>query len=60
MELKDLLGNKGANLCEMTKLGLPVPPGFVVTTDTCKAFFEAGKTLPPGLKEEYMEALKKV
>lgn len=37
-----------------------MPPGFVVTTDTCKAFFEAGKTLPPGLKEEYMAALAKV
>lgn len=36
-----------------------MPPGFVVTTETCKAFFEAGKMLPPGLKEEYMEALAK-
>jgi pyruvate, orthophosphate dikinase len=37
-----------------------VPPGFVVTTDTCREFFEAGKTLPPALKEEYMAALAKV
>jgi len=36
-----------------------VPPGFVVTTDTCRDFFEAGKTLPPGFKEEYLEALAK-
>jgi len=38
----DLLGGKGANLAEMTNLGLPVPPGFTVSTEACRAFLEAG------------------
>ena len=37
-EMRDLLGGKGANLCEMSRLGLPVPPGFVITTETCREF----------------------
>lgn len=37
-DMKDLLGGKGANLAEMTKLGLPVPPGFTITTDACRAY----------------------
>src|SRR5690242_7398405 len=41
-DLKDLLGGKGANLAEMTNLGLPVPPGFTITTDACRAFLETG------------------
>ncbi|GMA19490.1 PEP/pyruvate-binding domain-containing protein [Arsenicicoccus piscis] len=40
---KDLLGGKGANLAEMTKLGLPVPPGFTITTEACRAYLEAGR-----------------
>ena len=40
---KDLLGGKGANLAEMTRLGLPVPPGFIITTDACKEYLELGK-----------------
>ncbi|MFF4585372.1 pyruvate, phosphate dikinase [Streptomyces sp. NPDC001388] len=47
----DLLGGKGANLAEMTRLGLPVPPGFTVTTEACRAFLAAG-TEPDGLAEE--------
>jgi hypothetical protein len=50
----------GANLCEMTRIGLPVPPGFVITTTTCLDFFKAGKVLPPGFQPEYKEALKQV
>ncbi|MER5322615.1 pyruvate, phosphate dikinase [Streptosporangium roseum] len=50
-DLKDLLGGKGANLAEMTNLGLPVPPGFTITTDACRRFLEDG-TLPDGLEEE--------
>ncbi|WP_433254377.1 pyruvate, phosphate dikinase [Streptosporangium sp. CA-135522] len=50
-DLKDLLGGKGANLAEMTNLGLPVPPGFIITTDACRRFLEDG-ALPEGLEEE--------
>jgi pyruvate, orthophosphate dikinase len=53
---KYLLGGKGANLCEMTHIGLPVPPGFIVTTDACRAYLEAGD-LPPGLLDEVLDAL---
>jgi pyruvate,orthophosphate dikinase len=53
---KDLLGGKGANLAEMTRLGLPVPPGFTITTEACRAYLESG-ALPPGLAEEIDEHL---
>ncbi len=53
----DLLGGKGANLCEMTNMGLPVPFGFVITTPTCRDFFEAGNKLPSLLEQEYRVAL---
>jgi pyruvate,orthophosphate dikinase len=49
---KDLLGGKGANLAEMARLGLPVPPGFTITTEVCSYFYAHKKTYPPGLKEE--------
>src|SRR3954467_5778538 len=48
---KDLLGGKGANLAEMTNLGLPVPPGFTISTEACRAYLEAGD-LPDGLSDE--------
>lgn len=51
---KALLGGKGANLCEMTKLGLTVPPGFVITTETCLQYLENNE-LPPGLMDEVRE-----
>ena len=54
---RDLLGGKGANLCEMTSLGLPVPYGFIITTDTCREFFEKGNKLPRLLEQEYRVAL---
>ncbi len=54
---RELLGGKGANLCEMTNLGLPVPYGFIITTPTCHEFFEAGNRLPSMLEEEYQVAL---
>ena len=50
-DLKDLLGGKGANLAEMTNLGLPVPPGFIITTDACRHFLAHG-SVPDGLDEE--------
>jgi pyruvate,orthophosphate dikinase len=55
-EQKFLLGGKGANLAEMTNLGLPVPPGFTITTDACKAYMESGNQLPPGLMDEVAAA----
>jgi len=51
MTQKDLLGGKGANLAEMTRLGLPVPPGFTITTEACRAFLADGD-FPPGLLDE--------
>jgi pyruvate, orthophosphate dikinase len=59
-DLKDLLGGKGANLAEMTNLGLPVPPGFTISTDACRAYLEVGTT-PEGLGEQvsgYLVALE--
>src|SRR6516165_3968247 len=56
-EQKYLLGGKGANLAEMTKLGLPVPPGFTITTDACKAYMAADDTIPAGLMDEVAAAL---
>jgi pyruvate,orthophosphate dikinase len=54
---KYLLGGKGANLAEMTKLGLPVPPGFTITTEACNAYMAGGDTLPEGLMDEVAESL---
>ena len=54
---RELLGGKGANLCEMTAMGLPVPFGFVITTSTCREFFQAGNQLPNLLEQEYRVAL---
>ena len=51
-EQKYVLGGKGANLAEMTNLGLPVPPGFTISTDACKAYMAGGDQLPPGLMAE--------
>ena len=45
-EMVDLLGGKGANLAEMTNLGLPVPPGFTITTEACRAFLARGRWQP--------------
>jgi pyruvate,orthophosphate dikinase len=51
-DMKDLLGGKGAGLAEMTRAGLPVPPGFTLTTEVCLAFYEAGRKLPDGIPDE--------
>jgi pyruvate,orthophosphate dikinase len=56
-EQKYLLGGKGANLAEMTNLGLPVPPGFTISTDACKAYMAGGDRLPEGLMDEVAGAL---
>ncbi|MGW6296086.1 pyruvate, phosphate dikinase [Streptomyces sp. NPDC055058] len=60
-DLKDLLGGKGANLAEMTNLGLPVPPGFTITTEACKVYLDSGEE-PPALRDEvsaHLDALEK-
>ena len=53
---RDLLGGKGANLAEMTNLGLPVPPGFTITTEACKAYLAEDRE-PDGMAEEVSEHL---
>ncbi len=58
--MRDLLGGKGAGLAEMTKAGLPVPAGFTITTEACNDFFDAGETLPAGLWEDVLGAVKEV
>ncbi len=59
-DMKDLLGGKGANLAEMSNLGLPVPPGFTITTDVCKAYYENGKQVPEGVKGQVEDAIRKI
>ncbi len=58
--MKDLLGGKGAGLAEMTKAGLPTPPGFTITTAACNDYFAAGETLPEGLWDDVREAMAEV
>lgn len=56
-DMRSLLGGKGANLCEMTNIGLPVPPGFIITTEVCREYSKSGK-IPDGLIDEVMEKIK--
>src|SRR5260370_125040 len=56
--MRDLLGGKGANLAEMANLGLPVPPGFTITTEVCTYFYANGKAYPPDLERQVTAALK--
>jgi pyruvate,orthophosphate dikinase len=58
--MKDLLGGKGAGLAEMTKAGLPTPPGFTITTAACNDYFAAGEKLPDGLWDDVREAMAEV
>ncbi len=58
--VRALLGGKGANLAEMTRIGLPVPPGFTVSTEACNAYLAAGMKFPEGLWEQELEALEQV
>ena len=58
--MRDLLGGKGAGLAEMTNAGLPVPPGFTITTEACNDYFAAGERLPDGLWEDVLEAMRTV
>ncbi|MBL7191203.1 pyruvate, phosphate dikinase [bacterium] len=59
-KMKELLGGKGANLAEMTNIGLPVPPGFTITTEVCTEYFQNRGKYSPELEEEVSEALKRV
>ncbi|PIQ83712.1 MAG: hypothetical protein COV75_06005, partial [Candidatus Omnitrophica bacterium CG11_big_fil_rev_8_21_14_0_20_63_9] len=57
-EMKQLLGGKGANLAEMTNMGVPVPAGFTITTEVCRKFYELGQRWPQGLDAELAQRLK--
>src|SRR5437868_7046827 len=56
--MRALLGGKGAGCAEMTRAGLPVPPGFTITTEACNAYYTSGKQFPPGMWEQTLEALR--
>src|SRR5579884_1609833 len=58
-DMKDLLGGKGANLAEMTNIGLPVPAGFTLTTEVCTYYYANNRTYPPELKAQVDAALRK-
>ncbi len=57
---KNLLGGKGAGLAEMSRIGIPVPPGFTITTEVCTHFYQNGKTYPTGLTEQVVQALSEI
>jgi len=59
-DMKTLLGGKGANLAEMSNLGLPVPPGFTITTEVCTGYYANGKKMPDGLKSQLQAALAQI
>src|SRR5438876_1244378 len=55
--MRDLLGGKGAGVAEMTNAGLPVPPGFTITTEACNAYYDSGKQFPQGMWEQVLEGI---
>src|SRR5215218_7055204 len=59
-DMKDLLGGKGAGLAEMTNAGLPVPPGFTITTEACNEYYAAGEKFPEDLWNQVLSNLKSV
>src|SRR5208337_3341725 len=59
-DMKNLLGGKGANLAEMANLGLPVPPGFTITTEVCIAYYANGRKLPEGLHADVQDAVTQI
>ncbi len=59
-DMRDLLGGKGANLAEMASIGLPVPPGFTITTEVCTAFYENSRNYPADLEPQVREALARI
>jgi len=58
--VRGLLGGKGANMAEMVRIGIPVPPGFTVTTEACNAYLASGGAFPEGMREQMLEALKAI
>ncbi|MBI5669251.1 MAG: pyruvate, phosphate dikinase [Chloroflexi bacterium] len=58
--MRDLLGGKGAGVAEMTRSGVPVPPGMTITTEACNAYYEDGKQFPDGLWEQVLEGMKDI
>src|SRR5262245_57365888 len=58
--MRNLLGGKGANLAEMANLGVPVPPGFTITTEICTEFYRSGRNYPEGLEHEVSAAIEAV
>ena len=59
-EMRDILGGKGANVAEMTRLGLPVPKGFTISTEACMAYLRGGQEFPEGLQAEITEHLTRL
>src|SRR6058998_2450927 len=59
-DMKDTLGGKGAGLAEMTNAGLPVPPGFTISTEVCRIFYENRNSLSPEIQSQIKEALAKL
>src|SRR5438094_4473903 len=59
-DMRDLLGGKGAGVAEMTRAGLPVPPGFTITTEACNAYYASGKKFPDGMWDQAIEGLHHV
>src|SRR5262249_13040114 len=58
--MRNLLGGKGAGVAEMTRAGLPVPPGFTITTEACNASYASGRKFPDGMWEQALAALREV
>ncbi len=56
--MKGLLGGKGANIAEMARIGVPVPPGFIITTEACNAYFDSGGQLPEGMWDQVLQSMK--
>ena len=59
-DMRELLGGKGANLAEMTKIGLPVPRGFTISTEACTEYYQQGEKLPKEIEEEILASLTKL
>ena len=58
--MRNLLGGKGANLAEMASIGLPVPPGFTITTEVCTYYYDNNETYPQELKQQVLDCLKEI
>ena len=58
--MREILGGKGANLAEMTNIGLPVPQGFTITTEACTAYYEDGRTINDEIKAQILEYISKM